>query len=247
MALGAAQLGGETGHAVWVEQRDIGRGQVVGDHHGAVGQVGEGAVRRTGQVADQPLRDLAHVVDAARQIGIVHAGEGLGDGGELGADRRLGIDPLRGDAVARAAHQARAGKHFDVRVEQVSEFLAGGRGQAARLAAEAGDLFPRRVHRGREAVLLGANGARGDAVFRHLDRAGFDHVRRADGDAARHADAFQDVFGARRTPCAPPALSPHRSRRRPGRRGRPAPRPLGRRAPPGRGPSHRPRPASSVP
>ncbi len=68
---------------------------------GARRQSGEGAERRPGQVADQPARDLLHLVRpalAGRQVVGVHAAQGRGDRLRLVRHRLLGRAQPVGDA-----------------------------------------------------------------------------------------------------------------------------------------------------
>ena len=194
MALGPAEHRGEAGDPVGVHQRGIGRAQLLGDDHRALGEVGESLERYCHERAQQAAADVADVLHPGREVFVLHLGEGLGDLGQLLGHRGLGVDGVVGDALVDAAHEARIGQHQGVRVEQVAELLGGAAGQGQGLASQLFDLFAGARHGVDEAFALGLDGARRDGVLGHLEGAWLDDVGRADGDAGGDADAIEIVL-----------------------------------------------------
>ena len=195
MAFGAAELGGETGDALRVHQRGVGRGQLVGEDHRARGDAGKRHIGFFDQVADQPGADHADILDPRRQIGVAHRRKALGDLVDLDLDGALGIDPRPVDALADAAHQARIGQHRHMGVEQIADLLGGGFGQAGGFGLELAQLLQRHRHRLGEAVALGLDPGIGDVAFMDRKIAALADIGRSDGDPRRHSEPGQSLFG----------------------------------------------------
>ncbi len=194
MAVGAAGLGGETGDALRVHQRGVGRGQFVGEDDGTLGHARIGGVGLFDQVADQPRADDADVLGPRREIGVAHRGKAARDLVDFELDGALGVDALMADPLAGAAHQARVRQHRDMRVEQVADLLGGGFGEAGSLGLELAQLFERGVDRLGKAGALGLDLGLGDVALMDREVAALDQVSGADGDARRHAEAGQALL-----------------------------------------------------
>ena len=225
MALRAAEEGGKAGDRGGIHQRGIGGRQILGDDDRAFRQMGEGGEGCLGQVADQPVADLADVIGTGRDIGIVEGGEFLGDGGDLRLHRGFRIDAVARDAILHPAQHAAAREHLQMRLEQDGDLLGRRPMQPRGLGFELADLLPRRGHGLGEARLLGLDLVGLDLELGHMDGAGFDEMGLPHGDAGGDAHAFEDPLLAG----TGAALSLHRICVRSDRGRRPArPRPEAR-------------------
>ncbi len=144
MAIGPALLGRHPGDAGRFQQRGIGRRQFLGDQDAALRQVLEAAEGRRGQVADQPAADVADLVGAAGQPGLVVVLGGEDDGADLLRLLQhggLGADQAGLDALARAADQPRIAQHHQMGIEQRLDLLLRLLGQHADARLELGHLL----------------------------------------------------------------------------------------------------------
>src|ERR1700752_1656884 len=105
-ALAAAEHGRETADALWIDQRHIGRRQLVGEDDGTCRHRRIGDVGLLDQIADEPRADDADVLDARRQVGVAHAGKALGNLVDLELHGSLGVDPRARDTPFEAADAA---------------------------------------------------------------------------------------------------------------------------------------------
>ena len=196
VALGAAGGRRKAGHALRVDQRGIGRGQLFGENDGAVRHGGIGDVGLLDQIADQPRADDPDVLDPRRQVGIAHRREALGDFVDLDLHRALGVDPGAGNALVDAADEARVRQHGKVGIEKVAHFLGGGAGQPRGFRLHLLKLFQRVRHGLGEAVSLGFDFALRDVVLSYRKIAALDDMSRADGNSGGNGEARQSLFGA---------------------------------------------------
>ncbi len=194
MAGGAAQHRGEAGDIGRIEQRGVGRAQLLGQDHRVLRQHRERPIGGLGQIAHQPAADLANVFDAGRQIGVVHGGEPLDDLVDLALHRGFGVDSVLADAVLDAAHQPRAIEHLLIGFQQIAQLLAGRSGHVLGLVLQLGDLSLRRRHRFGEAPPLAVHLLAQDPIFRHGDMGGVVPMGDADGDPRTDAEAVIDAF-----------------------------------------------------
>lgn len=105
VAVRSANFRREARDGVRVQQRGVGWRQVFGDDDRAAANAGESAVGGFGQVADQPLANVADVGDASRKVAVAHCREGGDKVADLFLHGSFGIHLLFGDAVVDAAHQ----------------------------------------------------------------------------------------------------------------------------------------------
>ena len=153
-------------------------------------QMREGREGRLGQVADQPGADLADIVGARREIGVVDRREFLGDRGDLRLDRGFGID-----AVAR-----RCGSRRRARTREPESICrcassrmpissAAGAGSPRGLGFSLRICFRAEATASAKRACSASTWSASIVVLGHLDGAGLDEMGRADGDAGRDAEA----------------------------------------------------------
>ena len=155
-----------------IHQRGIGRRQLLGDDDAAFRQVREGLVGRLREIADQPVADLADVLGARGEIGIVELAR---SSARPARSRRCtaasALTRLLGDALFDAAH-ARALPVSICRCasSRKPSSSAAAPGSAADLSLSFFELLlrlgdgGRRSARARPLDLIGL-----DLVFRHVD------------------------------------------------------------------------------
>ena len=127
MSLSTALVGRNPGQPRRVEQCCVRRAQPLAHQHRAFGQTGEASERGVREVADDPARDLAHLLRPPRHRGAVVGREGLavagahdrrGDRLGLLVHRRLGGQVVLRDPPLRPAHQPRRAEHALIGLQQ---------------------------------------------------------------------------------------------------------------------------------
>ncbi len=189
MAVGSAEFGGETADPARIHQGGVGRGDLLGEDHGAAAQRRIGDKRLFQQIADQPGADDADIVNARREIGILHRREGLADLLDLEFDRALGIDPGPGDALLDAADQARIGQHREMGIEQKADLLGGRSGQRRGTRFQLAQLLDRDGDRFGKAGPFVVDRRFGDPTLADRQFAAVADIGGTDRDPRRDTDA----------------------------------------------------------
>ncbi len=142
------------------------------------------------QIADQPRADHPDIVDARREIRILHRGERLADLLDLQLDRAFGIDPSFGDAPVHAADQARIRQHREVGVEHRADLVGRRSRQRHGPRLQLAQLFDRDRDRIGKAASLRFDLRFVEPAFVDRQFAAIADIGGADGDPGGDADAL---------------------------------------------------------
>src|SRR5690606_40223510 len=98
---------------------------LIGEKHRVARQATEDLIGTVGEVAQDPLTDLAHLAAARTQIGVVDALENRQDLIDLGRERCLRIPALFPHSPFHPLAKLAGAKHVGVRLEQKEELFRG--------------------------------------------------------------------------------------------------------------------------
>jgi hypothetical protein len=184
----AAELGDEGRYRLMREQDDVGRRDVVGDHHerlAAVAALRQGLLA-LGQDAQDARADVLDVVAARAQVRVRHLLEHLDQRVARLAQRGLGVDVMLADVGDGRFGDRAVVHHQDMGVDEGGDVA--GRAGRDLLAHLAQLLLGTRVRAG-EAGDLVLDLAGLESVFRRIRVAGVHLLHARDGDTAADADA----------------------------------------------------------
>ena len=176
----AAARGDHRHHALRVQLREIRRCDGVG-HQNVAGdslQLGVTAVQRGVDAADH----LVDVVDAAAQIGIVHAREHRGDAVALQAQRIVGGIAAGADQFVQSGQQFGVVQQQRVQIEELTDLV---RQRAVQPVAQQVHFAAHHGDGGVQPVQFGIDQGGVDPLFGHVQRMRQTHARAPQRTAAR--------------------------------------------------------------